>query len=223
MIQKQEQSKSLTMIVQVVSNIYDKFDASFEFDPHLYLPSGMYNFLYEVNDTFKNRKKSLSQESSLIIAALLNFAYDTLLLFYMKFFDKLEEIEKKMPLQDSSRVIDCNMLLLLRIRKQLIPRIYSRGNTSEFSVVMARFTNLPHVRRWFSNKELTSNQKIMADMSDAARQRIMESVVGIPSEFMEKYVNGDPSALLQMYYVLFEEEFYQLVMKNVAKNSMLAH
>ena len=225
MIQKQYVGKSLEMMAEVVSNIYDKFKTSLDHDPKLSLPSGLHNFLFEANSCYKS-KRTFSKENLSILCQLLKFAFDSFLPLYRMFFDKIEEIEKEMPLQDSSRVIDCNLLLLLKIRKQLLTRIYSDNDgNKKFSVLLGRFTTLPHVSQWFNKRGgLADNpcKQVMAHLSDAERQRNWAFVVGLPSEFMEEYVNGNPLALLQMYFILIEEGFYQEVMKNVVRQHVRA-
>ena len=79
--------------------MYKYFDKLYQHDLTNKLPNGWKNFLCNVNTTVE-RKQSLNYENGLIIGDLMGFAIDILLPLYVKFFDKIMEIEKKMPFNE---------------------------------------------------------------------------------------------------------------------------
>ena len=205
------------MIVLVVNDMYKYFDKLYQHDLTNHLPNGWKNFLCNVNTTVE-RTHSLNREDGLIIGELMIFAKDILLPLYVNFFDKMMEIEKKMPLNDPMHVIDANLALLFKIRKELLTRIYRNNDGSEhFSVALAAFTGLPHVNRWFRNDggSQADNPDQRIGIENRKEQQAIWAAIVVPSKPLQDYVNGNPLGMLQLYFLQFEEHFYQFVMKDV--------
>ena len=196
--------KFMIIILQVVSNMHDYMVS--KFDIRILLPEKLHTFLVQVKKCYTGNTR-IEKDHRDMVAELAIYAKDYLFILYLKFFEKIIDVKEKMPYHPPMRVIDANLALLLKLRTQLLSRIYTDANSGEnyFSTIFCSFVQLPHVKNCFSNNEKTNKNRIGLQNRKLQQQKFEEA--GCVPEFISDYVNGDPSGLLAYYFNTFESHF----------------